>query len=233
MNIIITGTSRGLGKYLSEYYLKKGNVVIGCSRSEINIDHENYFHTKLDLGSENQVRSWINVTKKKFKKIDILICNAAIVGSSLFLSLTPGNVVDSFLKSNITGVFYVLREVSKQMILQQSGRIIAISSITTATNQEGTSIYTATKNAVNGMIKILAKEIAENNITCNIIAPGMMDTEATQILSKSKKWKKEMLEKQTIPKIIDKVEVAHTIDFLINNLSRNITGQIIHLGLVN
>ncbi|MDA9886150.1 SDR family oxidoreductase [Flavobacteriaceae bacterium] len=233
MVILITGTSKGLGRYLAEYYLKKTHTVIGCSLSANVIMHPSYHHTQLDLSNESNVRSWVNSVRKKFQTIDVLICNAAIVSSALFLTLTPGNLMESFLKTNVAGVFYVLREVSKQMIKQKRGRIIAISSITTATHQEGTSVYSATKCAVNELIKILAKEVSSSNITCNVIAPGMMKTNASEELAKKLEWEKEMLQKQTIQRVILKEEVAHVSDFLISPRSSSITGQVIYLGLSN
>ena len=233
MNIVITGSSRGLGKYLTEYYLAKDHLVYGCGRSATTVDHPNYIHTTLNLAEENQVRKWINGVRKNCGQIDVLICNAALVSSALYLSLTPGNLFQSFVQSNFAGAFYTMREVSKQMIRQGTGRIVAISSITTATHQEGTSIYTATKSALNEMVKVLAKEVAKNNVTCNIVAPGMMKTEASEAMSENAKWTSEMLEKQDIKRIIEKREVAHTVDFLLSPLSKSITGQIFYLGLVD
>jgi 3-oxoacyl-[acyl-carrier protein] reductase len=233
MVIIITGTSKGLGRHFANHYLESNNVVIGCSRSPSDIIDKNYYHTELDLSNEKSVRSWINSVKKNFDSIDVLICNAAIVRSALYLTLTPGDLMESFFKTNVSGVFYVLKEVSKQMIKQSNGRIIAISSTTTAIHQEGTSIYSATKSAVTEMIKILAKEVCHRNITCNVIAPALMETASSKNLSENKEWKEEMLKKQTIQEVISKDEVCHVSDFLISKMSSKITGQVIFLGLSN
>ena len=83
------------------------------------------------------------------------------------------------------------------------------------------------------MIKILAKEVSSSNITCNVIAPGMMKTNASEELAKKLEWEKEMLQKQTIQRVILKEEVAHVSDFLISPRSSSITGQVIYLGLSN
>lgn len=231
--VVITGTSRGLGRSLAEHFIDRNYQVAGCSRSPASIVNKLYDHTHLDLSNEQEVRSWIRSIRLKFGHIDVLICNAALVQSALFLSVTPGNLMESFLKSNIAGVFYPLREVSKQMISQGNGRIIAISSTTTAVHQEGTSIYSATKSAVTEMIKILAKEVSARGITCNVIAPAMMKTESSQDLALSSEWELAMLKKQTIERVISKEEVCHVADFLISPLSSAITGQVIFIGLSN
>lgn len=231
--LVITGTSRGLGRSLAEYFLSHNCRVVGCSRSSATIINDLYDHTNLDLSNEKEVRSWIRSVRQKFGRIDVLICNAAMVQSALFLSLTPGDLMESFLKNNISSVFYVLREVSKQMISQNSGRIIAISSTTTAIHQEGTSIYSATKSAVTEMIKILAKEVAGRGVTCNVIAPAMMSTDSSKDLAASNEWELEMLKKQTIQRVITMDEVCHVADFLISPLSSAITGQVLYIGLSN
>ena len=231
--VVITGTSRGLGRSLAEYFLSKNYMVAGCSRSLATIASEGYDHTSLDLSNEKEVRSWIRNVRLKFGRIDVLICNAAMVQSALFLAVTPGDIMESFLKNNISSVFYPLREVSKQMISQGNGRIITISSTTTAIHQEGTSIYSATKSAVTEMIKILAKEVAGRGVTCNVIAPAMMKTEASKDLAASDEWEQAMLKKQTIKRVVTMEEMCHVADFLISPLSSAITGQVIYLGLSN
>jgi 3-oxoacyl-[acyl-carrier protein] reductase len=231
--VIITGTSRGLGRSLAEHFLSKNNQVVGCSRSSATITNERYDHTNLDLSNEKEVRSWIRSVRLKFGRIDVLICNAAMVQSALFLAVTPGDLMESFLRNNISSVFYALREVSKQMISHGKGRIIAISSTTTAVHQEGTSIYSATKSAVTEMIKILAKEVSGRGVTCNVIAPAMMKTEASSDLAASDEWEQEMVKKQTIQRVITMDEMCHVADFLISPLSSAITGQVIYIGLSN
>ena len=230
---VITGTSRGLGRNLAEYFLNRQFKVGGCSRGVSTLSHESYHHTLLDVANEVQVRRWIRSLKKKWGRIDVLICNAGLVQSTLFLSTTPGDLMESFLKTNFSGVFFALREVSKVMMSQRSGRIITISSTMTALHEEGTSVYSATKSAVTEMTKVLAKELAPTGITCNVIAPAMLWTDSSQELAKGKDWKERMLKKQTIPKILEMEEIYHTVEFFVSPMSRSITGQIIYLSLID
>lgn len=231
--ILITGSSRGLGKSLALHYLDQGYIVVGCSRGASTINANSYEHSTFDLSNENEVRTWVNQARRKHKKIDVLICNAGLVQSTLLLSLTSGELLDSFLKSNILGSFFPIREVSKSMSTQKSGRIIVISSTMVPLREKGTSIYSSTKSFLTQMTKVLANELATLNITCNVIAPGMMWTSSSEELAKDADWHKRMLELQTIPRLITDREVAHVADFYISEHASAITGQVVYLGLVD
>ena len=231
--VLITGTSRGLGKSLAAYYLKKGCFVAGCSRGESSLSETSYEHTSLDLADENQVRSWVNQTRKKHKKIDVLICNAGLVQSTLLLAVTSSELLDTFLKSNILGTFYPIREAAKYMAVQKHGRIVVISSTMGPLREKGTSIYSSTKSFLTQMTKVLAKEMAAQNVTCNVVAPGMMWTSSSEELAKDQDWHKRMLELQTIPRIIEDYEVCHAVDFFVSDEAKSITGQVVYLGLVD
>ncbi|MFZ4712616.1 MAG: SDR family NAD(P)-dependent oxidoreductase [Bacteriovoracaceae bacterium] len=231
--ILITGTSRGLGKSLAQHYLSLGHFVFGCSRGESTIQSENYTHETLDLANEEAVRSWVSAARRKNKQIDVLICNAGLVQSTLFLSVTSGELLQKFLNSNILGAFFPIREASKYMALQKQGRIIVISSTMVPLHEKGTSIYSSTKSFLTQMTKVLANELAQSNVTCNIIAPGLMQTSSSEELAKNQEWQERMLGLQTIPRIIQDKEICHVADFYLSDLASAITGQVVYLGLVD
>ena len=231
--VVITGSSRGLGKALALFFLKKNYIVVGSSRGESDIQSKNYHHYKLDIGNESNVRSWVCEIKNKFGRVDVLICNASLVKSILMLAMTPSTEVEPMFRTNYLGTFYVLREISKIMILQRSGRIITISSTMTLLHEEGTSVYSATKAAVTETTKVLARELSPTGITCNVIAPAMMLTDSSEALSKSSDWQERMMGKQIFKRFIDFDEICHIADFFISPLSRSITGQVIHVGMIS
>jgi 3-oxoacyl-[acyl-carrier protein] reductase len=230
---VISGTSRGLGHALAEHFLETGYSVSGCSRGDATIEHSSYEHSCVDVRNEAEVQKWARDVRRSSRNVDVLITNAGLARSALFLSMTPGDVFEDFLNTNFAGVFYVLREFSKLMIRQGSGRILTISSTMAALHQEGTACYSATKSAVTEMTKVLARELAPQNITCNVIAPAMMETDASAELAKSDEWREQMLALQTFPRIIEMNEICHTADFLISEKAGSITGQIIYIGLVD
>lgn len=229
--VAITGTSKGLGLQLARMFADAGNMVFGCSRSESSLESACYRHTELDVGNEEQVRHWIRGIKKESGRLDLLICNAGIVESVLPFTMTPNKVLDSYLKTNVAGTFHVCREAGKMMAVQRFGRILAISSIMTRLHLPGTAAYSAAKSAIEEMIRVLARELAGANVTCNIIAPGLMTTEASEAFGEE--WRERMLELQTIKRPVTTAEIFHAIEFFASPAAASVTGQTLYMGLVN
>jgi len=229
--MVITGTSRGIGRAVMEYFVAKGYQVVGCSRSPVNFKIEGYHHNQVDVGDEKQVRAWVRRIRADFKRIDVLVCNAGSVQSALLMTVTPDDVLQTFLRTHVAGTYYVCREISKVMISQKQGRIITVSSLGVPLHLEGTSAYSATKSAIVEMTKILAKELATLGITCNVLAPGLFMTEAAQAMGQE--WATRLLEKQTIKRLVTVEEICNVIAFFASSQSGCITGQVINMGLVS
>ena len=229
--MVITGTSRGIGRAVAQYFVAKDYRVVGCSRSPVNFEIEGYYHSQVDVGDENQVRTWVRRIRDNFKRIDVLVCNAGSVQSALLMTVTPGDVLQTFLHTHVAGTYYVCREISKVMIAQKQGRIITVSSIGVPLHLEGTSAYSATKSAIVEMTKILAKELASLGITCNVLAPALFMTEAAQAMGQE--WAVRLLEKQTIKRLVTVDEICNVISFFASSQSGCITGQVINMGLVS
>lgn len=229
--IAITGTSRGLGQRLAELFVADGNRVYGCSRSKDIQGSDRYHHATVDIGDEAQVRQWVREIRKEAGTIDVLVCNAALVESVLPLTMTPSGVVESYLRTNVAGTYHVCREVSKIMAMQRSGRIIAISSIMTRLHEPGTSAYSATKSAVEEMIRVLARELVGANVTCNIVAPGLVPTDSTEAFGTE--WRTRMLDLQTVKRPITPEEIFHSVSFFASPSAGSVTGQTLYLGLVD
>lgn len=228
--MVVTGTSKGLGHGIAKYFLAKGYCVAGCSRGESTIVHDNYGHTLIDVSSEEQVRGWVRAIKKKFKRIDVLVCNAGYAPANLLMAMTPGAVLTDLLQVNIAGSFYVCREVSKVMMQQRSGSIVTLSTMAVGLHEEGTSAYSASKAAIVEMTKIMAKELAPAGITCNVLAPSMLMTDAVENLGQE--IIERALDKLTIKRMVTIEEVCNVLEFFSAAESRCITGQVIHMGLV-
>lgn len=229
--MVITGTSRGIGRGMAEHFAAGGYRVAGCSRSPSTLQMEHYCHTQVDVGEESQVRDWIRSIRKSNRRIDVLVCNAGIPPSATALTLTSAEHFDRVLRTNLAGTFYVCREVAKVMMLQRAGRIITISSITADLHEEGTSIYSASKSAVTEMTKVLAKELAPMGVTCNVVAPSLITTAAVEGLGEAVAAR--FLAKQTFPRAITVDEICNVVSFFASPASSSISGQVIHMGLVN
>ena len=229
--MVITGTSRGIGRAIALHFLGAGHRVAGCSRGASSIEHGNYHHTQVDIGEEPQVRTWVRTIKEHFGTIDVLVCNAGSVQSALLMAVTPDQVLQTFLRTHVAGTFYVCREVAKIMTTRKYGRIITVSSLGVPLHLEGTSAYSATKAAVVEMTKILAKELAPAGITCNVFAPALFMSEAAHAMGTP--WVDWLLQKQTIKRTVTTEEICNVIAFYASEHSGCITGQVINMGLVS
>lgn len=225
--IVITGTRKGIGRYLTEYYLEKGFTVIGCSRSPSDIIHDNYEHYCLDVADEPSVIKMIGSIVKNHKRIDYLLNNAGIASMNHSL-LTPLKTVEQIFRTNFYGTFLFCREVGKVMSRNKFGRIVNFTTVAVPLRIAGESVYAASKAAVESFTRILAKEFGKNGITCNAVGPSPIMTDLIKNVDKSKIQL--LLEQQAIPRFAEFGDVAGIIDFFLSENSKMVTGQIIYLG---
>lgn len=229
--MVITGTSRGIGRGVAEHFLSKGWTIEGCARGVGAITHPRYHHTQVNVADEESVRSWVRAIKRRQGKIDVLFNNAGLAPAAFAVLLTPGSLVEDVLKTNVMGSFLVAREAALVMTTKKYGRIINVSSMAVGLHEEGTAIYSASKSAIVEFTRIMAKELAPFNITCNVIAPSMFMTTAVEALGQE--VINRALSKLTIKRTITMEEICHVLDFLISPLGGIITGQTIHMGLIS
>ena len=228
--ILITGSRKGIGKYLAEYYLSKGYYVFGCSRGETTIEHKNYVHFEVDISNEKSIKSMISSIKTKYQSIDVLINNAGIASMNHSL-LTPTKTVERVLKTNVLGLYLCCREVAKILKKSKHGRIVNFCTVATPLKLEGEAIYAASKAAVISLTQILAKEFSDFGITVNCIGPTPIKTDL--IRSVPDKKLKKLINQQAIKRYGKFEDVSNVIDFFISPDSDFITGQILYLGGVS
>lgn len=228
--VVITGTSKGIGKSLAIYYLSKKCIVIGCSRTKSVIDDINYRHFELDACDEKAVVDMIRGIKKEFGKIDILLNNAGIASMNHFITTSYQSVQNIF-ATNFFGTFLFTREVSKVMMKQKFGRIVNYTTVAKPLRLEGEAIYAASKAAIENFTQTIAKEVASYGITVNAIGPTPIQTDLIKAIPKEKIA--ELLNKQAIKRFGTFEDIINAIEFFCDEKSDFITGQIIYLGGVN
>jgi len=223
--VVITGTSKGIGKYLAEYYLERGNVVVGCSRSACFVNHNNYHHYYISVSNEAEVRSMFTDIRKKFGLVYVLINNAG-VASMNHSFLMPLATIKKILDTNVIGTFLCSREAAKIMVKMSCGRIVNLSSFAVPFRLEGEAMYAASKAAVETLTEVLSKEYASHNITVNAVAPPAVKTNLTKGVKKE--TMDALINRQSVKRYGTMKEVAEVIDFFIDN--EMITGQTIYMG---
>ena len=225
--VLITGTRKGIGRYLAEYYVKKGFLVEGCSRKTPDWKLPGYQHHRVDITEEDQVKGMFTSIQQRHGRLDVVINNAGIASMNHFL-LTPGETAARIFKTNLLGTFLICRESSKLMKKHRFGRIINFSTVAVPMNLEGEAIYASSKGAVVHFTKVIARELAGFDITCNVIGPTPIETDLIRTVSKEKIER--IVNNLAIKRMGRFEDIANVIDFFIKPESDYITGQVIYLG---
>ena len=225
--VLITGTSKGIGNYLANYYLNKKFIVLGCSRNNCSITNDKYAHFKLDINDENNVIEMFRKIRTTYGKLDILINNAGIASMNHSL-LTTMQTVNQVLSTNVSANFLFTRESAKLMQKAKFGRIINFTTVATPLNLEGESIYASSKAAVNSLTKIFSKELSNFSITVNSIGPTPIKTDLIKSVPKNKI--DDLIQRQAIKRFGTFEDIVNVINFFISSKSDFITGQTIYLG---
>ena len=225
--MIITGTSRGLGRVAAEHYLAGGWQVAGCSRAKAPIGHANYTHFQLDVGDERAVVGMVRDTARRHGRLDALINNAGIAVMNHAL-LTTRSSLDDVLRTNVVGTFLFSREAAKVMLLRRSGRIVNFATVATPLHLEGEAAYAASKAAVESFTVVLARELGASGITVNAVGPTPVPTDLIKNVSVEKM--RALQARQAIPRAGTADDVLNVIDFFLSERSAFVTGQVIYLG---
>ena len=224
---LITGTRKGIGRYLAEYYVAQGHSVIGCSRSENDWILDGYEHFIADVSNEKAVKALLRHVRKNYGRLDNLLNNAGIASMN-HVMLTPLSTVHNILNTNVVGTFLFCREAAKLMQKNGYGRIVNFSTVATPLKLEGEAIYAASKAAIISLTEVMAREFAELGITVNAVGPTPVDTDLIRSVSKDKMDR--LISRQAIVRKGTPKDVANVIDFYINQSSDFITGQNVFLG---
>lgn len=228
--ILITGTRKGIGKYLARYYLAKGDIVIGCSRTVpewATPETENYKHFLADVSDEKAVKPIFSFIRREYGRLDVLINNAGIASMNHSL-LTPLESAEQVLHTNTLGTFLFCREAAKIMKKCKLGRIVNFATVATPLKLEGEAVYAASKAAIVSLTQTLAREYADFGITVNAVGPTPIKTDLIRGVPSDKM--KRLISRQAIHRYGTYEDVANVIDFFAQEQSDFVTGQVIYLG---
>jgi len=235
--VLITGGTRGIGKAAVYAFANANYRVAFCYKNsdklaqEIIIDCQKKGQFvcgyKCDLADEKQVKELFVKTKKDFGFIDTIVNNAGVSQKKLFSDETMQSVKNCF-ANNFFSVVNIIKQYMPDMLSNQFGRIINISSVFASRGASCESIYSSTKGALESLTKSLALECASSNITVNAIAAGLVDTDMNKDLNNTDK--QEFLKKTIIKAEIPPSTIADTILFLASDKANYLTGQIVNVN---
>lgn len=232
---LVTGGSRGIGRAICVKLAKEGNDIVfnyqSGSEAAMETKHlceeagVQVLAVQADISSSEECEKLIaSALEFGEGKIHVLVNNAGITRDNLLARIKDEDL-DAVLNVNLKGAFYMMRGVSKIMLRQKYGRIINMSSVVGIMGNAGQVNYSASKAAVIGMTKSLAREIASRQITVNAVAPGMIETDMTGAIKDDAKQK--ILESIPFKEMGKPEDVANIVAFLAGDEGRYITGQVI------
>src|SRR5947209_15744719 len=231
---VAPGSGRGIGHAIAVRLAKEGARVASVSRTEANAqktaDEINALRPDsakayaVDVADQAAVQKSAAQIFEDFGRVDILVNNAGVTrdGLSMRMSLHDWDIV---LNTNLKGAFNFTQAVMRPMIKQRSGRIINISSIAGLTGNAGQANYAASKAGLIGLTKTLARELASRGITVNAVAPGLIETDMTTVLSDG--IRQAILQKVPLGKLGQPDDIAGAVAYLASGEAKYITGQVL------
>jgi len=233
---VVTGGGRGIGKAITEQFLKEGAsvAIFGTNRargeeavkelsSHLAPEQTVNFY-QVDLAKADQIEPALQKILQEWGAVDILVNNAGITKDNLLMKSSEEDW-DLVLDTNLRSVYHMCRLLIRSMLKARKGKIINISSVVGLIGNAGQTNYAASKAGMIGFTKSLAKEVASRNICVNCIAPGFIQTEMTDVLSDSQK--EGLLGQIPMQRLGTSQEIAYAALYLASHLSDYVTGQVL------
>lgn len=231
--VVVTGASRGIGRAVAKEFANNGYNVVICYNKSVS-DAQQLLNevsqttraiaVKVDVSNEDDVKNMVEITKKTFGNIDVLVNCAGVSDTRLLIDSTKDDY-DFVFDTNMRGTYNTCKLVGREMLSNQSGKIINISSIWGLRGGSCESVYSASKGAIIAFTKALAKELGPNGINVNAVAPGFIQTDMTKNVTNE--IKQEIMESSALGRLGTPEDVAGVVSFLVSEKSNFITGQVI------
>lgn len=226
--IIITGATRGIGLVMAMHSLSQGYQVITIGRSlsdgvkKLISDNPKMIHFEpFDFSDLEGIHDFTTDLLKKYGRPWGLVNNAA-VGFDGVLATQHEYDISRLIRINIEAPILLTKYIMRSMLIARSGRIVNISSIIASTGFNGLSVYGATKAALIGFTRSLAREVGKAGITVNAVAPGYIDTDMTSALGVDKLAS--IRRRSPLGDLAKPIDVAHAVSYLLSDAAANVTG---------
>jgi 3-oxoacyl-[acyl-carrier protein] reductase len=229
---LVTGASRGIGRAIATKLAAQGATVVGAARESnaaatveaILAAGGKAEAATVDVSDATSIEQLVAGTLERHGRIDVLVNNAGIARDQLMLRMKRDDW-DAVIATNLTAAFALTQAVLKPMIRQRSGRIVCISSVVGQGGNAGQANYAASKAGLIGFAKSVAQEVASRNITVNVVAPGLIETDMTRTLTEGARadWESRI----PLKRLGRPDDIAAAVCFLASDEAAYITGQVL------
>jgi 3-oxoacyl-[acyl-carrier protein] reductase len=229
--VIVTGGSRGLGAGIVTAFLAAGDRVATCARSRTPAvdawekEHPDHFlFQEVDLSNREHTTSFVGNVVERWGSVEVLVNNAGVARDGI-LAVADDDDVDVVVDLNIKGTLHITKLVSRRMLSSQRGHIVNISSIVGLSGYRGLAVYSATKAALDGLTRALARELGSRGIVVNSVAPGYLRTEMSHGLDEAQLG--QIIRRTPAGRLGEPADIARLVLFLTDPANDYITGQVI------
>jgi 3-oxoacyl-[acyl-carrier protein] reductase len=237
-NVLVTGGTRGVGLAVARKLATDGYRVFALGRKEseaLSGAMAEYpagvlNFVPFDLANVDVIPDLVREMKAEHGPLYGLVNNAAL-GTEGLLSNMHNSDIERLVKLNITSPIMLSKYAVRAMMTRGEGRIVNISSIIGFTGYSGLSVYGATKAAMLGFTRSLAREVGRLGVTVNAVAPGFMETEMTAGMTDEQRGK--IAKRSALQRLVDVEDVAASVTFLMSDAARNITGTVMTVDAGN
>jgi 3-oxoacyl-[acyl-carrier protein] reductase len=234
-SVLVTGGSRGLGLAIAQKLAAAGYQTIALARRETEevaaaiaraekAGQGALAFVPFDLGKIDGIPDLVRRLRKQFGPLYALINNAAL-GLSGTLALMHHTKIEEMVRLNTLSPIVLTKYVLRGMMADGAGRIVNVASIVASSGASGVAAYAATKASMVGFTRSLAREVGPLGITVNAVAPGVLETDMTQVLTDEQRA--HVARRSALNRLAEVGDVADTIEFLLSERARNITGTVI------
>lgn len=220
--VVVTGANRGIGRAIAERFVAAGDHVASVYRS--GDLPPGVFGAVADMRDSAAVDAAFAAIEAELGPIQVLVANAGITKDTLLMRMSDDDFAE-VLDVNLTGTFRCVRRVTKGMVRARYGRIVLISSVVGLYGSPGQVNYAASKSALVGMARSITRELGSRGITCNVVAPGFIDTAMTAKLPEAT----QQSYKASIPagRFAQPEEVAAAVEFVASDDASYVSGAVI------
>ena len=230
---LVTGATRGIGAAIAASLAGAGATVIGTATSSAGAEAigeklaGNGRGVVLDVASDESVVAVLKDIQANEGAPTIVVNNAGITRDNLLMRM-KAEEWDDVISTNLSGIYRVCKASLRGMMKARGGRIINIASVIGVMGNAGQANYAAAKAGIIGFSKSLAREVGSRNITVNVVAPGIIDTDMTKVLTDAQR--DDMLRQVPLARLGDVQDIADSVIFLASDSSAYITGETLHVN---